>query len=234
MKIGGHNGQTAIGIHGRHLDLNSRVQYVAMDRQRQVLPRVTYVNDKGQKIEFVSAGAKAAPELLAAGESRSMDCMDCHNRPAHIFQMPDRAVDQAMSDGLINPDLPFIKKKATEVLKATYSDRDDAAERIASGLHDFYRTTYPDAYRDKRPEIEGAIREIQAVYLRNVFPLMRVTWGTYPNNLGHTDFPGCFRCHDGSHTAADGRTISNDCDTCHTLLAVEEPNPKVITQLGLQ
>jgi hypothetical protein len=234
MKIGGHNGQTAIGIHGRHLDLNSRVQYVAMDRQRQVLPRVTYVNDKGQKIEFVSAGAKAAPELLAAGESRSMDCMDCHNRPAHIFQMPDRAVDQAMSDGLINPDLPFIKKKATEVLKATYSDRDDAAERIASGLHDFYRTTYPNAYRDKRPEIEGAIREIQAVYLRNVFPLMRVTWGTYPNNLGHTDFPGCFRCHDGSHTAADGRTISNDCDTCHTLLAVEEPNPKVITQLGLQ
>jgi hypothetical protein len=160
--------------------------------------------------------------------------MDCHNRPAHIFQLPDRALDEAMSDGLISADLPFIKKKATEALKGSYADRDDAANRIASGLSDFYRTTYPDAYRDKQVAMQAAIREVQNIYLRNVFPLMKITWGTYPNNLGHTDFPGCFRCHDGSHFSADGRTISNDCDTCHTLLAVEEPNPKVISALGLR
>ena len=119
-------------------------------------------------------------------------------------------------------------------MKAGYADRDDAAQRIASSLNDFYRTSYPDAYRDKRLVIDAAIQQIQAIYLRNVFPEMNVTWGTYPNNLGHADFPGCFRCHDGSHSTADGRTISNDCDTCHTLLAVEEPNPKVISDLGMK
>jgi hypothetical protein len=234
MKIGGHNGGVGVGIHGRHLDVSSRVQYIAMDRQRQVLPRVTYVDDDGKKVEFASTDSKATPEQLAAGESRSMDCMDCHNRPAHTFQLPDRALDQAMSDGLISADLPFIKKQATLVLKAGYSDRDDAARRIASSLSDFYRTSYPDTYRDKRPLMEAAIHEVQNIYLRNVFPAMDVTWGTYPNNLGHADFPGCFRCHDGSHSAAGGRSIPNDCDTCHALLAVDESNPKVISELGLK
>jgi hypothetical protein len=143
-------------------------------------------------------------------------------------------VDQAMSEGRISTDLPYIKKKATEVLKAGYSDRDDAEMRIAATLHDFYRTSYPDAYRDKRTMIDAAIEQVQAIYLRNVFPAMNVTWGTYPNNLRHTDFPGCFRCHDGNHSTADGWTISNDCDTCHSLLAVDEANPKALSELGMK
>jgi nitrate/TMAO reductase-like tetraheme cytochrome c subunit len=234
IKIGGHNGQMAVGIHGRHLDVKSRVQYVATDRQRQVIPRVTYVDDNGKKVDFLSTDAKPTPEQLAAGESRAMDCIDCHNRPAHTFQSADRAVDQAMSEGFISTDLPFIKKKATEALKVGYSDRDDAARRIAASLTDFYRTSYPDVVRDKRAALDAAVQEIREIYLRNVFPEMNVTWGTYPNNLGHADFPGCFRCHDGSHSTADGRTISNDCDTCHSLLAVEEQNPKITSDLGIK
>jgi hypothetical protein len=234
MKIGGHNGQMAVGIHGRHLDLKSRVQYIATDRQRQVLPRVTYLDDNGKEAEYTATDTKPTPAQLAAGESRAMDCIDCHNRPAHTFQLPDRAVDQDLSEGRISPDLPFIKKKAVEVLKAGYSSREDAAQRIAATLNDFYRASYPDAYRDKRPAIDAAIRQIQTIYSNNVFPAMNVTWGTYPNNLGHADFPGCFRCHDGSHSTADGRTISNDCDACHTLLAVDEPNPKVLGDLGMK
>ncbi len=234
MKIGGHNGQMAVGIHGRHLDVQSRVQYIATDHQRQVLPRVTYVDDNGKKVDFTSTDAKPTPQQLAAGESRAMDCMDCHNRPAHTFQLPDRALDQAMAEGRISTDLPFIKKKATEALKSSYSDRDDATKRIATSLSDFYRASYPDMYRDKRSAIDAAIQQVQTIYLHNVFPAMNITWGTYPNNLGHTDFPGCFRCHDGSHTSADGRTISNDCDTCHSLLAVDEANPKVLSDLGMK
>ena len=235
MKIGGQNGHAAIGIHGRHLDVKSRVQYIATDRQRQVLPRVTYVDDNGKRIEFTSTDSKPTPQQLEAGESREMDCIDCHNRPSHTFQIPERALDQAMSDGLISPDLPFIKKKATEALKGNYSDREDAARRMASNLSGFYRTAYPDVYRDKRPAIDAAIQEVQDIYRRNVFPAMNVSWGTYPNNLGHTDFPGCFRCHDGNHSTADGsRTISNDCDSCHSLLAVEEANPKVLGDLGMK
>ena len=234
MKIGGHSGGGAVGIHGRHLDLNSRVRYIATDRQRQTIPRVSYLDDGGKAVEFISSDAKPTAEQLAAGESRSMDCMDCHNRPAHTFQAPERAVDQAMSQGLISADLPFIKKQATLVLKAKYSDRDDAGKRIAAALRDFYSASYPDAFRDRRPAINAAIQEVQAIYLRNVFPDMNVNWGTYPNNLGHADFPGCFRCHDGSHASSDGRVISNDCDACHALLAVEEKDPKVLGDLGMK
>ena len=68
---------------------------------------------------------------------------------------------------------------------------------------------------------------------RNVFPEMKVTWGTYPNDLGHTEFAGCFRCHDGSHSTKDGRSITQDCNACHNLLAVDEKSPKVLSDLGI-
>jgi len=234
MKIGGHYGQASVGIHGRHLDAQSRVHYIATDRQRQVLPRVSYVDDDGKTVTFDSTDTKITPAQRASGESRAMDCIDCHNRPAHSFQLPDRAVDQAMSEGLIDTALPFIKKQAVEALKGTYAGRDDATARIASKLDNFYRTSYPDAYRDQRRKLDLAIHQIQTIYLRNVFPAMDVSWGSYPNNLGHTDFPGCFRCHDGNHSSADGRTISNDCDACHSLLAVDEADPKILDALGMK
>jgi hypothetical protein len=81
--------------------------------------------------------------------------------------------------------------------------------------------------------LKNATAAVQSIYAQNIFPEMKITWGTYPNNLGHTDFPGCFRCHDGNHASADGRTISNDCATCHDLLAVSEKNPKILTDLGM-
>jgi hypothetical protein len=61
---------------------------------------------------------------------------------------------------------------------------------------------------------------------------MRVGWGTYPDNLGHQDFTGCFRCHDGEHTSADGRTIASDCETCHSLLALDDPDPAILKTLA--
>ena len=234
LKVGGRTWEGAVGIHGRHLDAKSRIQYIATDRQRQVIPQVNYLDDSGKQAEFNSTDAKPTPQQLAAGEHRTMDCMDCHNRPTHIFLLPERAVDQAMSEGRISLDLPFIKKKAVEVLRVEYSSRDTATQRIATQLNDFYRSSYPDVFRDKHSQLDVAIAQVQAIYLRNIFPEMKVTWGTYPNNLGHQDFSGCFRCHDGSHSTADGRTIANDCDTCHTVLAMEEQNPKVLTELGLK
>jgi hypothetical protein len=163
-----------------------------------------------------------------------MDCVDCHNRPTHVFQLPDRAVDEAMSEGRISPELPFIKKTAVRVLNVGYPDRDTASSRIETSLQDWYRTSYPSVYRDKRALVNQAASQVQAIYLRNVFPAMKITWGTYPNNLGHTDSLGCFRCHDGSHKSSDGRVIPNDCDTCHQLLAIDEANPKVLTDLGMK
>lgn len=234
VKIGGGTRQGSEGIHGRHLDVGSRIHYISIDQERQVIPVVYYTDDSGKTVEYVSSDIKATKEQLAKGERRAMDCIDCHNRPTHAFELPENGVDLRMSHGLISPDLPFIRKKAVELLKADYPDRDTAEARITEGITSYYRTTYPDIYNTKRALVEQAANTTADIYLRNVFPDMKVGWGVHPNNLGHTDFPGCFRCHDGSHTSADGKTISNDCTACHNLLAVQEEKPKILTDLGLQ
>ena len=234
LKIGGFTRTGYQGIHGRHLDEGSRIHYISIDERRQVIPVVYYTDDHGKTIEFVSTDIKATKEQLAKGEKRAMDCIDCHNRPTHAFELPENAVDLRMSRGTISTDLPYIRKKAFELLKADYPDRDTAKSRITEGITSYYRTTYPDIYNNKRALVEQAADGVAAIYLRNIFPDMKVTWGVHPNNLGHNDFPGCFRCHDGSHTSADGQTISNDCSACHNLLAVQEENSKVLKDLGLQ
>lgn len=234
MKIGGTTRQGSVGIHGRHLDIGSRIHYISIDDHRQVIPVVYYTDDQGKTIEYVSSDIKATKEQLAKGEHRAMDCIDCHNRPTHAFELPENAVDLRMSRGSISPELPFIRKKAVELLKADYPDRDTAKARIVEGITGYYRSTYPDVYNTRRALVEQAADAVAAIYLRNIFPDMKVTWGVHPNNLGHNDFPGCFRCHDGSHTSADGQTISNDCTACHNLLAVQEENPKILKDLGLQ
>jgi nitrate/TMAO reductase-like tetraheme cytochrome c subunit len=234
VKIGGHTRQSSVGIHGRHLNTGSRIHYISIDDARQVIPVVYYTDDQGKTVEYVSTDTKATKEQLAKGEKREMDCIDCHNRPTHAFELPENAVDLRMSQGSISPDLPYMRKKAVELLRATYPDRDTAKSRITDGITSFYRTSYPDVYNTKRALVEQSADAVAAIYMRNVFPEMNVNWGVHPNNIGHTDFPGCFRCHDGSHTSADGQTISNDCSACHNLLAVQEENPKVLTDLGLK
>ena len=234
VKIGGRAANGTVGIHGRHLDSGSRIQYISIDKERQVIPVVYYTNDQGKTVEYVSTDIKTTKEELAKGEHRSMDCIDCHNRPTHAFELPENAVDLRMSRGLISPELPYIRKKAVELLKVNYPDRDTAQKQIVAGLETFYRTSYPEIYNGKRALVEQSAENTAKIYLRNIFPDMNVNWGVHPNNLGHNDFPGCFRCHDGSHTSADGQTISNDCSACHNLLAVQEENPKVLKDLGLQ
>jgi hypothetical protein len=234
LKIGGRTWQGSVGIHGRHLDEGSRIRYVSIDEQRQVIPVVYYTDDKGKTIEYVSSDIKATKEQLAKGENRAMDCIDCHNRPTHAFELPENAVDLRMERRLISPDLPYIRKKAVELLKVDYPDRDTAKSRIVDAINNYYRMTYPEVYNTKRALVEQAADNTAAIYLRNVFPDMKVRWGVHPNNLGHNDFPGCFRCHDGSHTSTEGQTITNDCTACHNLLAVQEENPKVLSDLGMK
>ena len=234
LKVGGRTWQGSVGIHGHHLADNARIRYISTDAERQVIPVVDYTDDTGKTTEFISSDTKPTKEQLEKGEHRTMDCVDCHNRPTHQFDLPENAVDKAMSVGHISPELPFIKKKAVAVLKADYSARDVAKQRIVDELNNFYRTNYPQIYQTRRPLVQQAGDEVAAIYLRNIFPEMRVSWGVHPNNLGHNDSPGCFRCHDGSHTSADGQTITNDCSACHQVLAAGEENPKVLTDLGMK
>jgi len=231
LKIGGHSGASNTGIHGRHLDAASRISYVAGDRQRQTIASVTYRDDTGKFVEYTSPDVKITPE--AAGQKpRQMDCVDCHNRPTHAFEMPDQAIDKAINEGRISRDLPFIKKKAVELLKADYPTQDAGADRIPQALAAYYQASYPEIYGQKRALVDAAGDAIRQVYLRNVSPEMKLTWGTHPNHLGHQDGGGCFRCHDGSHAAKDGTAIASDCSTCHVLLAQDEKDPKILKDLG--
>ena len=223
---GGANG----GIHGAHMGAGVKMRYAAADKKRQTIPLVEYENSvTGVKRTYVSGDAQAA----AAMPMFDMQCVDCHNRAAHSFELADHAIDGAMKAGLIATGLPFAKKTATDLLKVEYSSGAEAQQKIADGFVKFYADKYPDVTAKRAADIQSAGKAIAAIYARNVFPDLKVTWSTYPNNLGHTDYPGCFRCHDESHTSADKKTISQDCTACHNALAVEEAAPEVLKTLGL-
>ncbi len=233
LKIGGTTWQGRAGIHGRHLDTEERISYISTDGRRQEIPKVIYRDDNGKTVEYVSDEIKKVPaDQLAKLPVRKMDCVDCHNRPTHAFQMPDRALDKAINEGRISRDLPFVKKTGLELLKKDYASRDAASAQIPLAVADFYKAKYPEVFQQKRGQVDAAGQAIKAIYLRNIFPEMKITWGTHPNHIGHEESTGCFRCHDGSHKSADGKVIEADCSTCHTILAQDEKDPKILKDLG--
>jgi hypothetical protein len=207
LHLGG--GQAALGLGGGiHWHAQVGIDYIATDDKRQDIPYVRLTDRDGTVTEFRTADANE--DKLAHGERRRMDCIDCHNRPTHsLSYTPERVVDAALARGAISPAIPFARSHAIEALKASYPDREAADHEIDQQL----RRTYPA----KDPAIDQLIRTTQFLYSRNVFPAMNVTWGTHANNLGHTDSPGCFRCHDDQHKSADGRAIRQDCDLCHDI-----------------
>jgi nitrate/TMAO reductase-like tetraheme cytochrome c subunit len=217
VHVGGGSARLGIaqGIHW-HMNVANEVEYIATDDKRQVIPWVRVKDRFGNVREFSAEGVTA--EQLAKGERRRMDCMDCHNRPSHpMAATPERAVDELITRGMIPRTLPFVRREAVKALKATYPTQEAAGEGISHTLRDFYRSQYPQAYMSQRPDVEKAVQATETVYRRNVFPEMNVQFGTYPNNIGHMDFPGCFRCHDDNHKTKDGLKISQDCDSCHKI-----------------
>ena len=215
LKVGGGSEKLgmATGIHW-HMNLANEVDYVALDSKRETIAYVRVKDRSGAVREYVTEGVTA--EQLAKGERRRMDCIDCHNRPAHRFDpSPERAVDAAIASNVL-PRLPFVRREAVAALKAEYPDRDTAQREIARKLDAFYKSLPGDLMTSRGEEVARAARAVQAVYARNVFPKMKVTFGTYPSHLGHMDTPGCFRCHGGEQKTKDGQTISQDCALCHT------------------
>jgi len=203
------------GIHW-HMSVANKVQYYATDDARQKIPWVRMINSEGIVTEFRKSGfTNAIPEEAI----RTMDCMDCHNRPAHRYASPNQAVNLAMSIGDIDPSLPSIKSNSVWVLTRTYTNETQALRGIATSL----ALAYADC--EKRPDQlakrTAAIKAVQRIYQDNFFPEMNANWQKYPDNIGHKDWPGCFRCNDGQHKTPDGkRSIkANECNTCHTLLA---------------
>jgi hypothetical protein len=208
----------ASGIHW-HMNLANEVTYIASDEQRQVIPWVRLKDSDGNITEYVSKNSGLTPDEIARAPKRTMDCIDCHNRPTHIYLPPDQSVNEALSAGKLDTSLPFLKRQAVAVLSGTYSTEDEALKAIANGLEEFYRTNYADIYAGRRDSVRTAVAEVQRIYRTYSFPEMKTDWQTHPNNIGHYYFQGCFRCHDGQHVSLkDGKAIRNECNICHTVL----------------
>ena len=157
--------------------------------------------------------------------------MDCHNRPTHTFDMSESAVNREMAAGRISPSLPFVHNFSVELLKTGLSQQVGSSIQYQEAFRAYYKANYFSVYNSRRAQIEQAAATVLNIFNSNIFPEMNITWGTYPNNLGHTDLQWCFRCHDGNHKSKEGRKITQDCDACHSLLAMDEADPKVLHEL---
>ena len=220
INVGGGSPSTGVvaGIHW-HMNIANSLEYISTDGHRQVIPWIKVRDRQGNVTEYYDRLRPLTPEQINTSEKRRMDCVDCHNRPAHAYLPPDVAVDQSLAAGRLDPALPYLKRKAVEVLSKSYSTEDEAVKSIASGLDAFYRTNYSDLYSQKSDAIKTAVNETQRIFKTYFFPEMKTDWSTHPNNIGHLYSAGCFRCHDGEHVSNTGKVIRNDCNICHTVLS---------------
>jgi nitrate/TMAO reductase-like tetraheme cytochrome c subunit len=243
MKIGGLQDRGSQGIHW-HVDPGVRIRYRA-DEKREKIAEVELTRPGEAPRRYVTETAAAGTDGKAAapangkaaaagngdGEWRVMDCVDCHNRPTHIYRTPEDEVDQALTEGRLEAALPFARREAIKALKTDYESHEAARAGIATAFAAFYQKDYPQIASDRRADIERSGRMLGDLYALNVFPKMNVKWGTYPNHLGHVTSDGCFRCHDDKHKTSDGKVIPGDCDLCHSVLAMDEESPKVLETL---
>jgi hypothetical protein len=209
LKVGGADPERGVvgGIHW-HVSQDNKIEYLATDERRQVIPWVRVTDPQGVVTEYRSPKFTNDPSQY---EIRTMDCIDCHNRPSHRYRAPNDSVDLAMSLGTIDRGLSWVKSNSVAVLIQPYNTEDEALQKISTAL----RAKYPAA-----TNVDNLVQAVQTIYSQNFFPEMKADWRAYPENIGHKNWPGCFRCHDGSHKAADGKKKipASDCSACHVIL----------------
>ncbi|MDH3384259.1 MAG: cytochrome c3 family protein, partial [Deltaproteobacteria bacterium] len=218
IKTGGGSGELGenAGIHW-HMITENKVHYIAIDRQQQDIPWIRSSRTDGTEDVYITTDYTGDPAELSSREQQEMDCMDCHNRPTHIYEPPEAAVDKAMASYFISRTLPWVKKVVVDALVVDYPSREEAHEGLRTEIATFYRNKYPDVYEARRSDVEKAIDTAINIYNHSVFPEMKVNWKTYASNIGHRNWPGCFRCHDGKHVAKSGKVLTTECATCHTM-----------------
>jgi c(7)-type cytochrome triheme protein len=214
---GGSVAGVSAGIHF-HMNIQNKIWYAASDHRRQVIPWIRVEAPDGKITEYVSTEKRLTPEELKKAEIRRMDCVDCHTRPSHRYLPPGRALDPSLQEGRIAAELPFIKRVAVEAMVQTYATAEEANHGIETYIRDFYQKRYPAVTQGQDARLKAAIGEVKRVYHLNFFPEMMVSWQAYPDNIGHKEFPGCFRCHDEKHVSAEGKVLDRKCDSCHEFL----------------
>lgn len=211
------------GIH-QHISPDVVIEYKTTVKNRQVIPWVRYTNKKtGISEVFTDSENPVSQEKLDSLETRVMDCLDCHNRPSHKYNVPQNFIDKSISAGKIPKALPGIKEIAMKVLYKEYGTKDSAFMEIKNGVTEYFKSGHEDIFNSNKGDIDKAIAEIQDGYANNIFPFMKADWRKYPNNIGHMENDGCFRCHNDRHKTETGKVISKDCNLCHIIQAQGNP-----------
>ncbi|MBU0484882.1 MAG: NapC/NirT family cytochrome c [Proteobacteria bacterium] len=221
MKVGagGYLGHDAQGIHW-HVSPTHKIYYTYNDQAREDISKIKLIDHDGSESVFARKDNSADKE---GAQEREMDCMDCHNRPTHIYLAPEEALDRKMVSNEIPAEIPYIKRQALAAITGKYHTVNQARQEISSKLRSWYKEHYPEFIGGKAELLEQAINGASKAYAENVFPEMGVLWRTYRNFIGHEGGSGCFRCHDEEHYSADGKVISKDCQLCHIILVEDEP-----------
>jgi len=226
MKIGSeHSAQGLMeGIHW-HINKDVKIEYIASDTKREYIPWVRYINTStGDTVVYQDIYETLEQDALDTLEFRVMDCLDCHNRPSHQYLPPQEFTDQLIAAGRIPVELPEVKALAMQVFGNTFTTRDSANMMIKEGVIEFYDSNYPGLADTSQHLIDLAIDGFIEGYTKNFFPEMKANWDAYPSHIGHIEFNGCFRCHNGNHESEDQRVISRDCNICHTIVAQGSPD----------
>jgi hypothetical protein len=218
LKTGGGSKREGLGK-GIHWHIVNKVLYYATDELEQDIPYIRVYNDDGTTQEYVDVESGFDPTSITDSQLKEMDCITCHNRVTHRVYTPEESLDRLLARGVIAPAIPEIHRLGVEVLSAPYVSQDQALQSIA-GLDSFYQTNYADFFSQNTDKVTAAIQAIQSVYTESVFIDQEVDWNTHPNNLGHVDAPGCFRCHDGQHLDAAQQAIRLECNLCHAIPVV--------------
>lgn len=219
MKIDVGKGEQKAGIHW-HISKDNQVVYTSVNDQRKKMIWVELRDKDGSVHRFTNKGLTETGDRES--EPRVMDCVDCHNRATHIYEEPAHAIDRRIHQGLIDRTLPYIKKVGLAAITRNYRNKADGMENIRKHVEGYYRRHYPNQIGQMYDKIDQAVQTLQAIYNRNIHPGMKITWGSYPNFIGHD---GCFRCHNEKMVDDQGKAISHDCTTCHSILAMEEKEP---------
>ncbi len=230
MSTGGGISREGLG-YGIHWHIENPVYYFAEDDLEQEIPYVRVLNEDGTESEYVNISSNINISNIAEDELIEMDCITCHNRITHSTPLPEDAIGTAISKGLISAELPYIVMESVALLEIDYATKEIGLDTMKD-LKDIYEEKYPEIAASFSKEIIESIKALQDIYDQYVFPDQKVSWDTHPNNLGHKNDPGCFRCHDGGHFSEEGEVIRLECNVCHSI-PVESSPTDLVTHIEL-
>ncbi len=219
------------GIHW-HINPDINIEYISENDKREVITYVKFTNKATGEIEvYRNPDNEISDSTIANTLTRTMDCIDCHNRPSHDYKSPPVYFDKAMLTDEVSKDIPYIKRTAMDILKNTFTDKDTAFMQIRDGIINFYRSDYGDYFEKNEARINQSVAALQKAYSQNTFAAMKVSYDVYPNHIGHLEVEGCFRCHNDVFTSENGKKITKDCNLCHTIIGQGKPDMMAYTNI---